>query len=87
MVPTGDKGDLMMTYYAAQSPRGFSNEINVYRFVGRAKRDAWVAAHADDGDSNSAALGARTITSSEARAILGYRGDAITASHNSLVEG
>jgi hypothetical protein len=72
----------MTRFYAAQAPRGFVNEINVHSFPTRAARDAWVAEHENDGDVNSAACGARTITSKEARVILGYRGDAATASYN-----
>ena len=70
-------------WYAAQSPRGFGNEINVYSFASRKLRDAWVEAHEDDGDVNSAHCGARSITAREARQICGYRGDAITQSYNS----
>jgi hypothetical protein len=77
----------MMTFYAAQSPRGFANEINVRAFASRQERDAWVLAHEDDGDVNSASQGAYAITSKRARAILGYRGDAATQSYNSIVEG
>jgi len=58
-------------FYAAQSPRGFANEINVHVFRSRAARDAWVAEHADDGDVNAATRGAYSITSKEARRILG----------------
>ena len=59
------------TYYAAQSPRGFANEINVYSFSSLARRDAWVAQHADDGDVNAAYLGAYAVTAREARKIAG----------------
>lgn len=53
-------------YYAAQSPRGFANEVNVYAFSGRALRDAWVGEHADDGDVNAATQGAYAVTKAEA---------------------
>ena len=54
-------------YYAKQSPRGFANEIEIIAFRNKAARDQWVSAHKDDGDVNSAALGAKAITSGEAR--------------------
>jgi hypothetical protein len=73
-------------YYAAQSPRGFANEVNVHTFATKAARDAWVDRHADDGDVNSASQGAYAITSKRARAILGYRGDSATQSYNSAVQ-
>ncbi len=73
------------TFYAAQSPRGFANEINVHTFASREERDTWVTVHEDDGDVNSAACGARTITSEQARKILAYRGDAATQSYNSAI--
>lgn len=53
-------------YYAAQSPRGFSNEVNVYIFSAKAHRDAWVAEHADDGDVNAATMGAYKVNKAEA---------------------
>jgi hypothetical protein len=62
----------MTIYYAAQSPRGFSNEVNVYRFSDKQKRDAWVAEHGHDGDVNGAAMGAYTITQKEARKLVGW---------------
>ena len=71
-------------FYAAQSPRGFANEITVSVFTSRQERDAWVAAHDEDGDVNSASLGAFAISSKRARAILGYRGDAATQNYNHL---
>lgn len=70
-------------YYAAQKPRGFANEIEVCSFGSRALRDAWVDAHADDGDVNSAACGAYAVTAAEARKICRYHGDAVTGSYNS----
>ena len=73
-------------FYAAQSPRGFANEVEVHSFASRQARDEWVAAHADDGDVNSASCGAYTITSKRAREITGYRGDAATESYNSAVK-
>jgi hypothetical protein len=72
-----------MAYYAEQSPRGFANEINTYRFATRATRDKFVAERENDGDCNSAALGARAITARDARRNVGYRGDAATQSYNS----
>lgn len=73
-------------FYAAQSPRGFANEINVHVFPSRDARDTWVAEHADDGDVNSASCGAYKITAKSARSILGYRGDAATQNYNSAIE-
>lgn len=72
------------TFYAAQSPRGFSNETVVHQFPSKRARDQWVSEHADDGDVNSAACGAYRITSARAREIVGYRGDELTQSYNSL---
>ena len=72
-------------FFAAQSPRGFANEIDVHVFLSRGARDAWVAEHWDDGDMNSATRGAYYITAKRAQQILGDRGDAITASYNSAV--
>jgi hypothetical protein len=73
----------MKHYYADQSPRGFANEINTYRFASKAERDAWVAEHASDGDVNSATRGGRAITAKQARVNVSYRGDAATESYNS----
>ena len=73
-------------YYAAQSPRGFANEVTVHVFKSRGDRDAWVAQHESDGDVNSAACGAYAITAKRARAILGYRGDAATDSYNAAIK-
>lgn len=53
-------------YYAAQSPRGFSNEVDVYIFSSLAHRNAWVEEHRHDGDANSAYCGAYTVTKQEA---------------------
>jgi hypothetical protein len=73
----------MKSYYAEQSPRGFANETNTYRFTTKAVRDKWVAEHESDGDCNSASQGARSITAAEARRNVGYKGDAATQSYNS----
>lgn len=73
-------------FYAAQSPRGFANEVEVHVFRSRADRDTWVAEHKDDGDVNSAACGAYEVSAKHARYLLGYRGDAITQSYNRPVE-
>jgi hypothetical protein len=70
--------------YAVQSPRGFSNELTVHAFATAADRDAWVAQHEDDGDVNSAALGARAITAKQAAGIMHDRGDAATRTYNAL---
>ena len=75
-----------MAYYAAQSPRGFVNEIAVIRFATREDRDAWVVRHENDGDADSASQGAYAVTARQARKILRYRGDAVTASYNHMVE-
>ncbi len=53
-------------YYAAQSPRGFSNEVDYYAFSSKSARDAWVAEHASDGDVNAAYCGAYACTKAEA---------------------
>jgi hypothetical protein len=71
-------------YYAAQSPRGFANEINVIRFADKATRDQWVEEHEDDGDCNSAACGAYVVTAKEAHKIARYKGDEITDSYNTM---
>lgn len=65
----------MTKHYAAQSPRGFANEVNVYSFSSRAKRDAWVEEHRHDGDVNSAYCGAYSITRKEALRVAGYAVD------------
>lgn len=67
----------MTRFYAAQSPRGFSNEIIVHSFGSREARDTWVTEHKDDGDVNSATRGAYAITAKHAKKILGCWGDAI----------
>ena len=71
-------------YYAAQSPRGFGNEITVYRFPSRSARDDYVRQHKDDGGSNSAALGAYAVTAREAHRIANWPGNATTHSYNVL---
>ena len=73
----------MESYYAEQSPRGFANEVNTYRFKSKQARDAWVEEHRHDGDVNAASQGARAITAREARENVGYKGDAATKSYNS----
>jgi hypothetical protein len=73
-------------WYAAQSPRGFVNEVNVIRFADKATRDRWVEEHKDDGGSNSAACGAYAVTAAEAHKIAGYKGDAITDSYNRMID-
>lgn len=74
-------------FYAAQRPRGFANEVNVYQFATHLARDAWVQAHKDDGDVNSASRGAWSIGAREARAILRAKGDEVTAAYNVLLDG
>ena len=76
----------MTRFYAAQSPRGFANEINIHSFSSRKARDMWVAEHADDGDVNSASRGAYSVSAKRAKQILGYRGDAITENYNAAIE-
>ena len=66
-------------FYAAQSPRGFANEVDVRRFGTKAARDAWVAEHADDGDVNSATRGAYAVTAREARRLVGHPLDSTEA--------
>lgn len=56
-------------YYAAQSPRGFANEVIVYVFNSRQARDEWVDIHKDDGDVNAATRGAYAITAKDAKRI------------------
>ena len=73
----------MKSYYAEQSPRGFANETNTYRFTTKAARDKWVAEHESDGDCNSASQGATAITADQARKNVAYKGDAATESYNS----
>ena len=73
----------MKSYYAEQSPRGFANETNTYRFTTKAARDKWVAEHESDGDCNSASQGATAITADQARKNVAYKGDASTESYNS----
>ena len=73
----------MKSYYAEQSPRGFGNEVNTYRFTTKAARDKWVAEHESDGDVNSASQGASAITADQARKNVAYKGDAATKSYNS----
>lgn len=73
-------------FYAAQSPRGFANEIIVHRFGSRSARDAWVKDHAADGDVNSASCGAYTISSRKARQICEAQGHAATQAYNALIE-
>ena len=63
----------MKSYYAEQSPRGFGNEVNTYRFTTKAARDKWVAEHESDGDVNSASQGARAITADQARKNVAFR--------------
>jgi len=55
------------TYYAAQRPRGFTNETIVSRFASKRARDAWVIDHETDGDVNAATHGAYAITANRAR--------------------
>jgi hypothetical protein len=75
-----------MSYYAAQSPRGYANEVVAHKFASRAARDQWVDAHRNDGDCNSAACGAYAVTAADARKIAGYKGDAITDSYNTMID-
>ncbi len=72
--------------YAVQAPRGFANELMIHVFPSKDARDQWVAEHQDDGDVNSAAQGARAITSRQAYKIQCYRGDAATRSYNATIE-
>ena len=74
------------TFYAAQSPRGFANEIILHEFASRSERDAWVKAHADDGDVNSSSCGAYAISRRKAHQIYNARGDAATQSYNGLIQ-
>jgi len=64
-------------YYAAKSPRGFSNEIDIFRFDNKPDRDAFV----DCGD-----LGAYAITAREAHKILARKDNALTQQYNRLLE-
>ena len=73
-------------HYAAQSPRGFSNEVVVHVFRTRPDRDAWVLEHENDGGVNSAKWGAYIVSSRHARRIIGYRGDAAKQGFNRVIE-
>jgi hypothetical protein len=70
-------------FYAEQTPRGFANEVQTYRFATKAGRDKFVANHCNDGDCNSATTGARAINAKQALANVKYTGDATTKSYNS----
>ena len=70
-------------FYAEQSPRGFANEIQTYRFTTKAARDKFVADPCNDGDCNSATKGARAINAKQALANVKYAGNATTKSYNS----
>jgi hypothetical protein len=63
-------------YYAAQSPRGFANEINIYRFGSKADRVAFVSDH----------FGAETITARDARRILARKDNDLTKQYNRLMD-
>ena len=73
-------------YYAAQSPQGFANQVNVHIFWTKSARDLWVARHANDGDVNSASRGAYCVTAKQAHAILTRRSDAVTQQYNQLLD-
>lgn len=73
-------------YYAAQSSRGFANEINVHRFESRELRDSWVAEHRNDGDVDSATIGAYAITADQAREIMARRNDDATKQYNAMFQ-
>jgi hypothetical protein len=64
-------------YYAAQAPRGFSNETNVVRFASKAARDRWVREHRHDGGVNCAACGAEAVTAKDAHRIASREGNVI----------
>ena len=70
-------------FYAAQSPRGFSNEVVVHIFASRSERDAWIAEK--DDDRHGADRCPWAITARAARRILGERGDAVTHSYNARI--
>lgn len=72
-------------YYAAQSPRGYGNEIQVHVFPSRAARDGWVREHAEDGDVNAARCGAYAISAQRARHMLGWRGTVTVANMHTAV--
>ena len=74
-------------YYAKQSPRGFSNEINVYAFATKAVRDEWVGRHRFDGDVNSATRGAKICSAKDAKAIVHDLGNELTQSFNRFLDG
>ena len=73
-------------YYAAQSPRGFSNEVVVHVFRTRSDRDAWVLEHEDDGGVNSATWGAYAVSARHARRIIDSLAIAATQSFNRVIE-
>jgi hypothetical protein len=66
-------------YYAAQSPRGFANEVDVCRFGSKAERDAYAAADHWD-------VGTEAITARDARRILARKDNDLTQQYNRLLE-
>lgn len=71
-----------MKFYALQSPRGFSNEVNAHSFPSKKERDNWVKEHEHDGDVNSAALGAYSVSAKKAKQILSQKDDDLTKYYN-----
>ncbi len=61
----------MAKFYAAQSPRGFANEVYVYAFNTKSLRDLWVGEHCNDGDVNSAYCGAYVVNAATAKRLAG----------------
>lgn len=57
----------MRHYYARQLPRGFVNEVDIHVFTSRTTRNEWVDAHRNDGDVNSATMGAVGCSLDQAR--------------------
>jgi hypothetical protein len=71
----------MRHYYAAHMPRGFSNEVNTYRFTSRKARDQFIR-ETNDGEERPERW-AKTITAREALANVRDQGDAATQNYNS----
>lgn len=67
----------MKTYYAQKCPRGFANEVTVYRFTSRLGRDRFV----------EVMDGATVASAADARKLTGWRGDAATENFCRLVDG
>ena len=70
---TGMKTEIRRHYYAEKSPRGFSNEIETYKFTRKKDRDNFVL----ENERTS------TVTRKEALKNVNWKGDQMTNSYNS----